>query len=178
MSFQEEMRQLQREAEYTAPIMEVSQYEIDDCAWKICDCIREQLKKQAAEGKLLYAVRRCGFLHRREERFSIRYQTQWSASVHIEQEYQTMRCEVFPYEERVISGFYINNIEVFSQVLDAVEMNLKQDDIFPVDERQEGTCQVAYRMPMQGRKYLQVVQEAKKRESAEISYCVDIAYFL
>lgn len=178
MSFQEEMRQIRWEAEYAQPVAEVSQSEIDDCVRKVCDCIRDQLKKQASESKLLYAVRYRGLLVRREERFSLRYQTKWSASVRIDRKHLPICCAVLPYNENVESSFSLDKIETFSRILDAVETELQQDDIFPVNEHTEGKNKVAYRTPMQDKNYLHIVQEVKNRESVEIRYSVDIAYFV
>lgn len=178
MSFQDEIRQIRRETEYAQPAAEVSQFEIDDCAKKVCDCIRDQLKKQASEGKLLYAVRYRGLLVRREEQFSLRYQTKWSASVRIDRKHYPIRCTVLPYEEHVKSTFFLDKIETFSRILDAVETELQQDDIFPVNEYAEGKYRAACRTPMQDKNYFRVVQEVKKRENVEIRYSVDIAYFI
>lgn len=178
VSFQDEIRQIRWETEYAQPIAEVSQFEIDDCAKKVCDCIRDQLKKQASEGKLLYAVRYRGVLVRREEQFSLRYQTKWSASVRIDRKHFPICCAVLPYEERVESNFFLDKIETFSRILNAVEKELQQDDIFSVNEYAEGKYRAAYRTPMQGNNYFRVVQEIKNRESVEIRYSVDIAYFI
>ena len=179
MSFQDEMRQIQRERENALPAESeyLFQSEITSCAQEICECIREQLKTQVANGNFQYDILH-ETLFRRGRREHPRYQVSWSAGVRLERTHQSFDYAVLPYHESVESRFHLNSMKTFSAVLDAVEEGLRENGIYPVEEKLVEKDCIALKTHLRDANYRRSAEIVQDKANAEIRYRVDLACFI